>query len=134
MLSRSLRTAQLTQITGIAWARKALIRRLSGWMGRRLGETSIPMLSIQPPLAQKSFCMSTSSSADLFASTTMFCGSASMASARTAGAGRVMSAVRALTCQAWPAAAPIVTDLSAFIGSHRRPAAIDDQLGAGHVR
>src|SRR5579871_3123657 len=112
MLRRSLRTPQLTQTTGMCCARKASIRAASGAMGFRLGEMSMPRESSQPPLVQKSFCMSTIRRADFAASTVMFCGSAAIASGRTGGAGRVMSTASGVTFQAWAGLVPITTGVA----------------------
>src|SRR5579863_96374 len=109
MFSKSLRTPQLTQITGMPCSRNALISFCSGLIGLRFGEISMPRLCSQPPSVQKSFCMSTISNADLAASTTMFCGSALIDIGRGAGAGRVISTVSRVTSHDCPGLAPIST-------------------------
>src|SRR6476620_280017 len=114
MLSRSLRTPQLTQTTGICFSRKVLISTASGWIGLRFGLTSMPRESSQPPLVQKSFCMSTISKADFAASTVIFCGSAAIESGRTAGAGRVMSTASGVTIHDWLGLVPISTGTAGF--------------------
>src|SRR5882724_7961898 len=114
MLSRSLRTPQLTQTTGICFSRKVLINAASGWIGLRFGLTSMPRESSQPPLVQKSFCISTMSNADFAASTVMFCGSAAIASGRTAGAGRVISTASGVTIHDWLGLVPISTGADGF--------------------
>ena len=109
-----MRTPQLTQITGKPFSRKAAISACSGLIGFRFGDTSMPRLCSQPPSVQKSFCMSTISSADFAASTTMFCGSASIDNGRTAGAGRVISTASGVTSHDCPGLAPISTGLVGF--------------------
>src|SRR5882724_8997097 len=114
ILSRSLRTPQLTQTTGICFSRNVPISFASGSIGLRFGLTSMPRESSQPPLVQKSFCMSTMSNADFAASTVMFCGSAAIASGRTAGAGRVISTASGVTIHDWLGLVPISTGADGF--------------------
>src|SRR5580658_6992720 len=114
IFNKSLRTPQLTQITGKLFSRKATIRDCSGLIGFRFGETSMPRLCSQPPSVQKSFCMSTIRRADFAASTMTFWGSASIDNGRTAGAGRVISTASGVTSHDCPGLAPISTGLVGF--------------------
>src|SRR3984957_19578744 len=107
MLSRSLRTPQLTQITGIDRRRKNSTNVFKGAIGFRFGETSMPRESSQPPLQQKSFCISTINNAVLLASRMMFCGSAAIDTARSGRAFLVISTVSRETNHDCPGAAPI---------------------------